>query len=158
MASDTKGSSAVEALLKEKRKFAPPKEFVKRANVNRDSIYAEAARNPARFWERFARELDWFKPWKTTLQWKARKQCAVSHGRVCGQVLYVPIVEAPGETGVGRFGWKNQQASLLSFSCDAYLNEMGITNRLFPDEVTNLCNTAQEPNDKPGPDGLLCTI
>jgi len=84
----------------------------------------------------------------------ARKQCAASHGKICGQVLYVPIVEAPGETGVGRFGWKNQHASLLSFSGDAYLNEMGITNRLFPDEVTNLCNTVQEPNDKPGPDGL----
>lgn len=84
----------------------------------------------------------------------AHKQCAASHGRICGQVLHVPIVEAPGETAVGRFGWKNQQASLLSFSGDAYLNEMGITNRLFPDEVTNLCNTVQEPNDKPGPDGL----
>jgi CxxC motif-containing protein (DUF1111 family) len=63
-------------------------------------------------------------------------------------------VEAPGHTGVGRFGWKDQQASLLSFSGDAYLNEMGITNRLFPDEVTNLCNAASEPNDRPGPDGL----
>src|SRR5713101_9209946 len=31
---------------------------------------------------------------------------------------------------------------------------MGITNRLFPDEVTKLCNTASEPNDQPGPDGL----
>ena len=31
---------------------------------------------------------------------------------------------------------------------------MGITNRLQPDEVTNLCNTVSEPNDKPGPDGL----
>jgi len=84
----------------------------------------------------------------------ARKQCAASHGKICGQVLHVPIVEAPEETGVGRFGWKNQHASLLSFSGDAYLNEMGITNRLFPDEVTKLCNTAPEPNDKPGPDGL----
>jgi len=71
MASETKGSSAVEALLKEKRKFAPPKEFVKRATANRAAVYSEAAKNPARFWERFARELDWFKPWKTTLQWKA---------------------------------------------------------------------------------------
>ena len=71
----------------------------------------------------------------------ARRQCAASHGRICGQVLLVPVVEAPGQTRVGRFGWKNQQASLLSFSGDAYLNEMGITNRLFPDEVTNLCNT-----------------
>ena len=84
----------------------------------------------------------------------ARKQCKNKHHKICGQVLYVPIVEAPGETGVGRFGWKDQQASLLSFAGDAYLNEMGITTRLFPDEVTKLCNTAPEPNDPPEPDGL----
>ena len=71
MPSETKGSSAVEALLKEKRKFAPPKEFGKRAAVNRPAVYRDAAKNPAHFWERFARELDWFKPWKTTLVWKA---------------------------------------------------------------------------------------
>jgi CxxC motif-containing protein (DUF1111 family) len=69
-------------------------------------------------------------------------------------VIHVPIIEAPGQAGVGRFGWKNQHASLLSFSGDAYLNEMGITTQLFPDEVTKLCNTVSEPNDKPGPDGL----
>lgn len=84
----------------------------------------------------------------------ARQQCKSSHGKICGQVLRVPIVEAPGLTGVGRFGWKDQHASLLSFAADAYLNEMGITNRLQPDEVTNLCNTVSEPNDTPGPDGL----
>jgi CxxC motif-containing protein (DUF1111 family) len=56
--------------------------------------------------------------------------------------------------GVGRFGWKDQHASLLSFAGDAYLNEMGITNRLQPTEVTSICNAASEPNDTPGPDGL----
>jgi CxxC motif-containing protein (DUF1111 family) len=85
----------------------------------------------------------------------SRDQCKDSHGKICGQVLYVPIVEAPGQTAVGKFGWKDQQASLLSFSGDAYLNEMGITNRLFPDEVTKLCNTAAEPNDQVGADGLF---
>jgi len=84
----------------------------------------------------------------------AKDQCKKSHGKICGQALYVPIVEVPGKTAVGRFGWKDQHASLLSFSADAYLNEMGITNRLQPDEVTNLCNTATEPNDTPGADGL----
>lgn len=88
-----------------------------------------------------------------TLTDLAREQCKSSHGKICGLAIHVPIVEAPGQTGVGRFGWKDQHASLLSFSGDAYLNEMGITSRLFPDEVTNLCNTASEPNDKPGPDG-----
>lgn len=84
----------------------------------------------------------------------ARDQCKSTHGRVCGIVIYVPIVEAPGQAGVGRFGWKNQHASLLSFSGDAYLNEMGITTQLFPDEVTSLCNTVAEPNDRRGADGL----
>ena len=84
----------------------------------------------------------------------AEQQCKSSHKKICGQILRVPIVEAPGEMGVGRFGWKDQHASLLSFAADAYLNEMGITNRLQPDEVTKLCNTVSEPNDTPGPDGL----
>jgi CxxC motif-containing protein (DUF1111 family) len=84
----------------------------------------------------------------------ARNQCRDTHGKVCGLVIYVPIIEVMGQAGVGRFGWKNQHASLLSFSGDAYLNEMGITTQLFPDEVTKLCNTPPEPNDKPGPDGL----
>lgn len=89
-----------------------------------------------------------------TLVELARRQCASGGSIICGQVLRVPVVEAPGETRVARFGWKNQQASLLSFSGDAYINEMGITSRLFPDEITKLCNTADEPNNKPGPDGL----
>jgi CxxC motif-containing protein (DUF1111 family) len=84
----------------------------------------------------------------------ATQQCNSSHRKICGQVLEVPIVEAPGQMAVGRFGWKDQHASLLSFAGDAYLNEMGITNRLQPDEVTKLCNTVSEPNDTPGADGL----
>ena len=36
---------------------------------------------------------------------------------------------------IGRFGWKAQHATLLAFSADAYRNEMGITNDLFPDEL-----------------------
>src|SRR6202047_4575948 len=84
----------------------------------------------------------------------ANQQCKSSHRKICGQILRVPIVEAPGQMGVGRFGWKDQHASLLSFSGDAYLNEVGITNRLQPNAVTKLCNTVSEPNDTPGPDGL----
>ncbi len=84
----------------------------------------------------------------------ARDQCKRSKHKICGQVLRVPIVEAAGKTGVGKFGWKDQHASLLSFAGDAYFNEMGITNKLFPTEVTLLCNTVREPNDVPGADGL----
>jgi CxxC motif-containing protein (DUF1111 family) len=39
-----------------------------------------------------------------------------------------------GITRIGRFGWKAQHASLNAFSADAYLNEMGVTNEIFPRE------------------------
>jgi CxxC motif-containing protein (DUF1111 family) len=42
-----------------------------------------------------------------------------------------PITHKPA---LGKFGWKAQVASLFVFSGDAYLNEMGITNPIFPDE------------------------
>jgi CxxC motif-containing protein (DUF1111 family) len=84
----------------------------------------------------------------------SNRQCKQDNGKICGLIVRVPILESPGETRVGRFGWKSQHASLLSFSGDAYLNEIGITNRLLPDEVTNLCNTVAEPNDRAGANGL----
>jgi CxxC motif-containing protein (DUF1111 family) len=55
-----------------------------------------------------------------------------------GTIIHVDILEAPDQTGIGRFGWKNQHASLLSFSSDAYLNEMGITNKFNLSENTSL--------------------
>ena len=79
----------------------------------------------------------------------AARQCRDTHGRICGLALEVPVLEAPGVELIGRFGWKGQQASLLSFAADAYLNEMGITNRLLPDEFTTICDTVADPEDRP---------
>src|SRR5215212_4952088 len=45
-----------------------------------------------------------------------------------GTLSQVPVTEANNTLRIGRFGWKAQHASLVSFSGDAYLNEMGITN------------------------------
>jgi CxxC motif-containing protein (DUF1111 family) len=61
-----------------------------------------------------------------------------------------------GERRVGRFGWKAQHATLLAFGADAYLNEMGITNDLFPregghgvsDEQMRRCDPMPEPEDR----------
>jgi CxxC motif-containing protein (DUF1111 family) len=75
------------------------------------------------------------------------RQCQISGGRVCGLAVQVGIIEAAGQTGVGRFGWKAQHRSLLSFSADAYLNEMGVTSPLLPTEVATTCDTL--PTDKP---------
>jgi CxxC motif-containing protein (DUF1111 family) len=54
-----------------------------------------------------------------------------------GTLIQVPVLEAPGQNRTGRFGWKNQNSSLLSFAADAYLNEMGVTNRLLQTENTS---------------------
>jgi CxxC motif-containing protein (DUF1111 family) len=51
-----------------------------------------------------------------------------------GTALVVPVLEAGSFARIGRFGWKAQHASLESFAADAYLNEMGITTPLFPEE------------------------
>ena len=64
---------------------------------------------------------------------------------------------ATGEIRVGRFGWKAQVATLLEFGADAYRNEMGITNDLFPGELTfrlselqlRLCDPVPDPEDIP---------
>jgi CxxC motif-containing protein (DUF1111 family) len=81
-------------------------------------------------------------------------QPELSEGRIHGEVVQAPIFEAPGQTRVGRFGWKDQHSSLLSFIGDAYLNEMGITNRLRPTNVTTVLKTTKDPEDVPDDLGL----
>ena len=63
----------IEALLREKRVFPAPKDFAAKANVRSASVYRKADRNFQKFWADFARELDWFKPWKKVLDWKPPK-------------------------------------------------------------------------------------
>jgi CxxC motif-containing protein (DUF1111 family) len=64
-----------------------------------------------------------------------------------------------GERRVGRFGWKAQHATLLAFGADAYRNEMGITNDLFPAEAAfgispgqmGRCDPIPDPEDRRDP-------
>lgn len=65
-----------------------------------------------------------------------------------------------GTTRVGRFGWKGQHSSVEAFCGDAYLNEMGITNALFPTEnapndradVLARLDTVADPEDEADPE------
>jgi len=67
-----------------------------------------------------------------------------------------------GEPRLGRFGWKAQLATLLSFSADAALNEMGLTNRLLPVENApngsalklEMTDRVADPEDVADEDGL----
>ncbi|MGA7393101.1 MAG: di-heme oxidoredictase family protein, partial [Terrimicrobiaceae bacterium] len=76
-----------------------------------------------------------------------------------GTALMVPVLEAQGRPRIGRFGWKCQHASLESFSADAYLNEMGITSPLFPEENESSgvfvgFGTPYDPVQDPEDDGV----
>jgi CxxC motif-containing protein (DUF1111 family) len=78
-------------------------------------------------------------------------QSNLTNGVVIGEALAVPVLEANLQDNrdckdstlncvrrIGRFGWKDQIPSLLTFSGDAYLNEMGITNFLVINENSSL--------------------
>jgi CxxC motif-containing protein (DUF1111 family) len=73
---------------------------------------------------------------------------------VSGRAALVVDV-ATGDRRVGRFGWKAQHATLLTFGADAYRNEMGITNDVFPQEVAfgitpeqmRVCDRIPDPED-----------
>ena len=84
----------------------------------------------------------------------ANNQPNLSEGTIKGEAIQVPILEAPGQTRVGRFGWKDQHGSLLSFTADAYLNEMGITSRLKPTDITSICKVKADPEDTPDELGM----
>jgi CxxC motif-containing protein (DUF1111 family) len=90
----------------------------------------------------------------STLQAIAQRQIEVSEGRIHGEAVEVPVLESPGQSRIGRFGWKDQHSSLLSFIGDAYLNEMGVTNRLRPKDVTTVGKVTPDPEDTPDNLGL----
>jgi hypothetical protein len=82
-------------------------------------------------------------------QGASHSQTDLTDGRIHGEIAQAPVFEAPGQT---RVGWKDQHGSLLSFIGDVYLNEMRITNRLRPADVTTILQTTKDPEDQP--DGL----
>jgi CxxC motif-containing protein (DUF1111 family) len=76
---------------------------------------------------------------------------------VSGRVHVAPVLEAPPATVAGRFGWKSQLGTVLSFTADAMLQEMGLTSRVFPEEnppnndfvKLAACDTVPDPEDVP---------
>jgi CxxC motif-containing protein (DUF1111 family) len=70
-----------------------------------------------------------------------------------GTVISVAVLEGSGPTNrTGRFGWKAQHASLISFAADAYVNEMGITSVLQPTENTSNGRSVAAFDDVPDPE------
>ena len=69
-----------------------------------------------------------------------------------GMAVQVPVLEAPGANRVGRFGWKDQNASLLSDAAEEYIDEIGITSRLRPVEETSNGNPVTAFDHVPDPE------
>ncbi len=65
----------IDSILQESRVFPPPPEFSQRAHIKSmaeyQKLYQESVEHPEKFWAGIAKELHWFKPWKTVLEWNA---------------------------------------------------------------------------------------
>jgi acetyl-CoA synthetase len=59
----------LDSLLHEERRFPPPAEFARRANVSDPEVYGRAEADPEAYWADWARELHWFRQWDRVLDW-----------------------------------------------------------------------------------------
>ncbi len=82
---------------------------------------------------------------------------------ISGRAHRVATLEDPtGAQRIGRFGWKAQIATVLSFSGDAARNEMGLTNSVVPTETAPNgnavlladCDSVPEIEDQPNQFGV----
>jgi CxxC motif-containing protein (DUF1111 family) len=82
---------------------------------------------------------------------------------VSGKAHLVTPAETPlGPVRIGRFGFKSQVATVLTFSGDASVNELGLSNRLFPVDnspngppmVSQPCDMVADPEDGPDAQGF----
>ncbi|MGH7443093.1 MAG: AMP-binding protein, partial [bacterium] len=58
----------LDTLLMETRNFAPPKAFAATANIRDAKVWTKAAKDPDAYWAGWAKQLSWFKPFKTVRQ------------------------------------------------------------------------------------------
>ncbi len=80
---------------------------------------------------------------------------------ISGRVRMNEPFETPGVFKAGRFGYKSQVSTVLTFTADASLNEMGLTNRFLTTEnapngdaaLLGLCDNVPDPEDGPDAQG-----
>jgi acetyl-CoA synthetase len=61
----------LDTLLDENRVFPPSEGFRSAAHASTDDVYVTAARDREAFWAGFAEQLEWYRPWRKVLEWKA---------------------------------------------------------------------------------------
>ncbi len=60
---------SIETHYEQNRILSPNETFKNNANIQHNDIYKEAAHDRLLFWENRAKELDWFEPWSSVLEW-----------------------------------------------------------------------------------------
>ena len=84
----TKHHGRTEVLLNEKKLYKPSAKTLKRAIIKQyKSAAAKAAKDPEGYWEKAAKELDWFKSWTAVLddgdapffKWFVGAECNIVH-------------------------------------------------------------------------------
>ena len=61
----------IETLLKTSAVYRPTSQTVERAYIkDYDAAYQASIADPEQFWDSVAKELEWFSPWHTVLEWK----------------------------------------------------------------------------------------
>ncbi|MBN1258438.1 acetate--CoA ligase [Candidatus Peregrinibacteria bacterium] len=81
-------SGITEVLLKEQKFYRPSAKILKSAKVKKwKEVHAKASKNPVKFWEEAAKELEWYKPWKKAFdgskapfyKWFTGGKCNIVH-------------------------------------------------------------------------------
>jgi acetyl-CoA synthetase len=69
-------ASTIESVLQEHRLFNPPADFSQRIGGayiksldDYRALHKQSITDPEKFWADIARQLDWFSPWDTVLEW-----------------------------------------------------------------------------------------
>src|SRR5580700_6905117 len=101
-------ASSIDSILQEDRKFDPPAEFSRHAQIQSleeyEDLYRESVDDPDKFWSRIASELHWFKKWDTVLEWN----CPWAKWFVGGQInLSYNCLDRHVET------WRKNKAAII---------------------------------------------
>ena len=68
-----KSSKSIASLMDEKRKFEPSKDFKSKAMIKSmeeyQKLFKESVKDPPKFWENYANDLEWFKKWDKVFEW-----------------------------------------------------------------------------------------
>ena len=109
----------IEAMLDEQRKFSPTAEFRRRATIQDDAVYREAAKDLEGFWARLAGEkLEWIRKWDKTLEWNPPWAKWFIGGKlnVCANCLDRHVAAGHGDRIAYRWLGENDDERALTYA------------------------------------------